>query len=109
LEAWILASLIFVFLGFDNGQMLDWFSETMLKIVTSVPALRARSPDRAHDHLTEISPNSLEPFRPSRPSWPSPCTSGNNHSNSKDRKRTSHALALGGAGSAMLFSVAAAI
>jgi DNA-binding transcriptional regulator YdaS (Cro superfamily) len=57
----------------------------------------------------EISPNSLEPFRPSRPSWPSPCTSGNNHSNSKDRKRTSHALALGGAGSAMLFSVAAAI
>jgi hypothetical protein len=48
---------------------------------------RARSPDPAHD------------------------TSGNNHSNSKDRKRTSHALAspLGGAGSAMLFSVAAAI
>jgi hypothetical protein len=38
-------------------------------------------------------------------------TSGNNHSNSKDRRRTSHALALplGGAGSAMLFSVAAAI
>ena len=34
-----LAPLIFVFLGFDNGQMLDWFSETMLKIVTSVPAL----------------------------------------------------------------------
>ena len=35
----------------------------------------------------------------------------NNHSNSKDRRRTSHALAspLGGAGSAMLFSVAAAI
>ena len=39
MEAWILASLIFVFLGFDNGQMLDWFSETMLKIVTTVPAL----------------------------------------------------------------------
>src|ERR1700730_10844782 len=38
-------------------------------------------------------PTSLEPFRPSRPSWPSPCTSGNNHSNSKGRKRTSRALA----------------
>jgi hypothetical protein len=38
-------------------------------------------------------------------------TSGNNHSNSQDPRRTSHALAspLGGAGSAMLFSVAAAI
>jgi hypothetical protein len=38
-------------------------------------------------------------------------TSGNNHSNSKDRKRSSHALAspLGGAGYAMLFSVAATI
>jgi hypothetical protein len=40
-----------------------------------------------------------------------PAPAGNNHSNSKDRKRTSHALVspVGGAGSAMLFSVAAAI